>query len=71
MTGQDVIDYIVENNLQNAIVSVTATIYTQGDHMCITTEDVELYAGHKYDRAEQKDIDTIDFYVDDNLQHSY
>lgn len=65
MNGQDLIDFIKDNNLETAIVTVTATIYYNGDHECRTTENVEIYGGSRY--VEGKSVPTIDFYVDSDL----
>ena len=66
MKGQDIIDYIKENHLEDAIVTVTATIYYNGDHDCRTTEEVSISESNKY-LGKGKFKRTIDFYVDSNL----
>lgn len=67
MQGKDLINYIIKNNLQDAIVSVTNTIYFDGDHECNTTTDISLMAGSLYDYDQKKYIPTIEIYVDNNL----
>lgn len=67
MQGKDLINYIIKNNLQDAIVSVTNTIYLDGDHECNTTTDVSLMVGSVYDYDQKKYVPTIDIYVDNNL----
>ena len=61
MIGQEVIKFIQDNHLENAVITVTATRYHCGDHDCITTDEVTIdesyYSGHE----------TINFYVDDAL----
>lgn len=65
MNGQDLIDFIKNNNLEKALVTVTATMYYSGDHECRTTENVEVYEGSRY--VEGKSEPTINFYVDSEL----
>ena len=67
MKGQQLIDYIQENNLQESDVTVTAAIYKHGDHDCITTNDISMSTSSKYDRDAKKYVPTLDIYVDDNL----
>lgn len=67
MKGQQIIDYIQNNKLQDADVTVTATFYKNGDHDCNTTDDISLSTSSKYDRKTKKYISTLDIYVDDNL----
>lgn len=74
MKGQDIIDYIKENHLDDALVTVTATMYYNGDHDCRTTDEVFLSEGNKRIRVEREGkqpkyitVPTIDFYVDSNL----
>ena len=65
MKGQDVIDFIKKNKLEDAVVTVTATMYYNGDHDCRTTDEVDLMqSSHFYDG---KYRDSINFYVDDEL----
>jgi hypothetical protein len=63
MTGQEVIKFIQDNHLEDAVITVTATKYYYGDHDCITTDEVTVdqsyHLGHK----------TINFYVDDVLNY--
>ena len=66
LKGKDVVDYIKQNNLEDAIVTVTATMYYNGDHDCITTSEISMYESSMYlDRG--KSVPTINFYVDSNL----
>lgn len=74
MKGQDIIDYIKENHLEDVLVTVTATMYYNGDHDCRTTDEVSLSEGRKRIRVEREGekpkyitVPTIDFYVDSNL----
>lgn len=74
MKGQDIIDYIKENHLEDAIVTVTATMYYNGDHDCRTTDEVSLSQGSKRMKIEIEgvrpkyiNVSTLDFYVDSNL----
>lgn len=67
MKGQDIIDYIQDNNLQDADVTVTATIYKHGDHDCITTDDISLMTSSKYDPVTEFYLSVLDIYVDDKL----
>ena len=74
MKGQDIIDYIKKNNLEDALVTVTATMYYNGDHDCRTTDEVSLSESSERIRVERKGkrpkyitVPTIDFYVDSNL----
>lgn len=67
MKGIDIINYIKENNLEDAEVSVTATIYRQGDHDCRTTTKVSVMESSVYDDEQKKYVPAIDFYVDDEL----
>lgn len=61
MTGQDVIKFIQDNHLEDAVITVTATKYYCGNHDCIITDEVTIdeshHLGHK----------TINFYVDNAL----
>jgi hypothetical protein len=66
MTGKDVIDYIKANGLEDAKVTVTATMYYQGDHDCRTTDDVSISEGSEY-LGKGKYMKTVDFYIDCNL----
>lgn len=67
MKGQQLIDYIQNNNLLDADVTVTATVYRDGDHDCYTTDDISLSTSSKYDQDTKKYKPTLDIYVDDNL----
>lgn len=42
MTGQDLIDWIRSNNMQEAIVEVSAIIQYDGDHENLSTKDIGL-----------------------------
>ena len=59
MKGQDLIDWIVSNNLQNATVNVSALIQYDGDHECPSTEDFDLLKNAD---------DDFSIYVGTNLQ---
>ena len=61
MKASDLIKFIQENHLEDAIVTVTATRYYDGDHDCITTDDVSLDSGN------YKGNKAIDLYVDSTL----
>lgn len=61
MKGSDLIKFIKENHLEDALVTVTATMYYDGDHDCITTDDVSL------DTGDYKGNTSIVFYVDSSL----
>ena len=61
MKGKELIKFIQENNLEEALVTVTATKYYYGDHDCITTDDVSI------DTGDYKGNATIDFYIDSSL----
>ena len=61
MKGKELIKFIQENHLEDAIVTVTATKYYCGDHDCITTDDVSI------DTGDYKGNATIDFYIDSSL----
>lgn len=61
MKGSDLIKFIQENHLEDALVTVTATRYYDGDHDCITTDDVSL------DTGDYKGNKAIDLYVDSSL----
>ena len=61
MKGSDLIKFIQENHLEDALVTVTATMYYDGDHDCITTDDVSL------DIGDYNGNTAIDFYVDSSL----
>jgi hypothetical protein len=67
MKGQQLIDFIQNNNLQDADVTVTATVYKEGDHDCYTTDEISVSSSSKYDRHTKKYSPTLDIYVDDNL----
>ena len=67
MKGQQLIDFIKNNHLEDAVVTVTATIYRQGDHDCITTKDISVSESAEYDRDLHKSLPSINIYVDDNL----
>lgn len=66
MNGQDLIDFIKDNNLEKAVVTVTATMYYSGDHECRTTENVEVFKDSRY-LGKGKSEPTINFYVDSEL----
>lgn len=61
MKGKDLIEFIQENHLEEAILTVTATKYYNGDHDCITTDDVSI------DSGDYKGNTAIDLYVDSSL----
>jgi len=67
MNGKQLIEYIQKNNLEEAVVAVTATIYRQGDHDCRTTTNVSVTENTVYDDEQRKYVPAIDFYVDDEL----
>ena len=73
MKGKDLIKFIQENNLEDAIVTVTATMYYQGDHDCTTTDDIDMSIGsmrvkaNSEEKTKYVDVPTIDIYVDSNL----
>jgi len=66
MTGKDVVKYIQDNHLEDAKVTVTATMYYNGDHDCRTTDEVSISGGSQY-IGKGKSIPTVDFYVDSEL----
>ena len=66
MTGKDIIKYIQENNLEEALVTVTATMYYSGDHECRSTDEISIYTSTKY-IGNNKFVPTINFYVDSEL----
>lgn len=59
MKGQELIDWIIENNLKDATVKITALLQYDCDHDCPSTEDFDL-------QKTSKDMFTI--YVGTNLQ---
>ena len=67
MKGKDLVDYIKKNQLEDAIVTVTATMYYSGDHDCRTTDDVSVSESSVYDYDSKKYVKSIDFYIDNNL----
>ena len=74
MTGQDVIKFIQDNNLEDAKVTVTATMYYHGDHDCRTTDEVLISQESERMKVECEGkrpkyitVPTINFYVDSNL----
>ncbi len=67
MKGMDLINYIKDNHLEDAIVTVTATMYYNGDHDCRTTSDVSVCESSHYDDDVKKYVKSVDFYVDSNL----
>lgn len=67
MNGKQLIEYIQKNNLEEAVVSVTATIYRKGDHDCRTTTNVSVMESSVYVDGQGGYIPAIDFYVDDEL----
>ena len=66
MIGKDIIEYIKANGLEDAKVTVTATMYYNGDHDCRTTDDVSIAEGSEY-IEDGKYMKTVDFYIDSNL----
>lgn len=66
LNGKDVVDFIKEHNLEDAIVTVSATRYYDGDHDCKTTGEVRMSKSSMY-LGRGKSVPTIDFYVDSNL----
>lgn len=66
LRGKDVIEFIKKNNLEDAMVTVTATMYYNGDHDCRTTNNVFVSKSSEY-IGKGKSVDTIDFYVDSEL----
>lgn len=66
MIGKDIIDFIKENHLEEAKVTVTATIYYDGDHTGRSTDDVSISKQTEY-LGKGKYVPTIDFYVDSAL----
>lgn len=67
MKGNDLINYIKENHLEDAVIAVTATIYRHGDHDCRTTKNVSVMESSVYDDEQREYVPAIDFYVDDEL----
>ena len=74
MKGRDIIYYIKENHLEDALVTVTAPMYYNSDHDCRTTDKISFWVGSKRIRIEREGkkpkyttVPTIDFYVDPNL----
>lgn len=67
LTGKELVDYITKNGLEDALVSVTATIYRKGDHDCVTTTDVSVSSGMEYIYGEKEPVQTVNIYVDDAL----
>jgi hypothetical protein len=67
MNGKQLIEYIQKNNLEEAVIAVTATIYRQCGHDCITTADVSVMKSSVYDEEQMKYVPAIDFYVNDGL----
>lgn len=65
--GIDVIEFIQRNHLEDAVVTVTATVYRNGDHDCNTTDDIIIMKSSYYDHEKKQYLPSIDFYVDDNL----
>ena len=59
MTGQEMINWIIENNCQNATITVTALIEYDGDHDCPSTTEFDL--------SKDSDLDMC-IYISDNLQ---
>jgi hypothetical protein len=59
MNGQELINWIIENDMQNAKVSVTALLQYDGDHDCPETDEFDL---HKMSK------DSFTLYVGGNLQ---
>lgn len=67
MNGKQLIEYIQKNNLEEAVLAVTATIYRQGDHDCRTTTNVSVTENTVYSHEQKKYVPAIVFYVDDEL----
>lgn len=67
MKGKDIVEFIQHNHLEDAVVTVTATIYRNGDHDCNTTDNVRFMQSSRYDYEKKQYLPSIDFYVDDNL----
>ena len=67
MKGKDLVEYIQKNQLEDAIVTVTATMYYKGDHDCRTTDDVSVSESSFYDDDTRKYVKSIDLYIDDNV----
>lgn len=65
--GIDIIEFIHRNHLEDAVVTVTATVYRNGDHDCNTTDNVSIMQSTHYDYEKKQYLPSIDFYVDDNL----
>ena len=60
MSGQELIDWIIENGCQNATIRVVALIQYDGDHDCPSTEEFDL----------MKNSETsVSIYVGTNLQY--
>jgi hypothetical protein len=59
MTGQELIDWIIDNGCQNATIQVTALIQYDGDHDCPSTEDFDLMKNSEK---------SVSIYVGTNLQ---
>ena len=66
MKGKDVIEFIQENHLEDAKVTVTATMYYPGDHDCRTTDEVSISESSEY-IGKGKHLPTIDFYISSHL----
>ena len=47
--GIDVVEFIQRNHLEDAVVTVTATVYRNGDHDCNTTDNVSIMQSTHYD----------------------
>ncbi len=65
--GKDIVEFIQRNHLEDAVVTVTATVYRNGDHNCNTTDNVSIMESSHYDHDKKQYLPSIDFYVDDNL----
>lgn len=67
MKGIDIINFIQNNHLEDAVATVTATVYRDGDHDCNTTDEVSIMQSSHYDYDKKSYVPSIDFYVDDTL----
>lgn len=58
MTGQEFIDWIKDNNAENAELKVVALIQYDGDHDCPSTTEFDL---------QKNSNESVSIYVADNL----
>ncbi len=65
--GKDIVEFIQRNHLEDAVVTVTATVYRNGDHNCNTTDNVSIMESSHDDHDKKQYLPSIDFYVDDKL----